>query len=207
MENGYKNTLAKYLPEGTVDIIFGWIIEHHIHLRISRGRITKMGDYRPPVKTGIHRISVNHNLNPYDFLITLVHEIAHLLVWEQFRNRVKPHGKEWKIQYRQLMDHFLGQGIFPPEVEAALRKYLLKSTAARVSDLELSRILQAYNSDVPGIQLEDLPDNAIFSIAGGRTFQKGEKLRKRFRCLNLENRKVYLISPLCSVVPLNAKDQ
>ncbi|HAD34265.1 MAG TPA: hypothetical protein DCF44_07170 [Chitinophagaceae bacterium] len=41
-------------------------------------------------------MSVNGNLNSYHFLITLLHEIAHMLVWEQFRNRVKPHGLEWK---------------------------------------------------------------------------------------------------------------
>jgi SprT protein len=166
-----------------------------------------MGDYRPPVSTAHHRISVNHNLNPYDFLITLVHEIAHLIVWKEYGNKVKPHGKEWKRQFRQLMEPFLGNDIFPPDLEGVLNKYLARLSATRISDTELSKKLQEYDTLKKGIYLEELPENALFSIPGGRTFRKLEKLRKRYRCMNLETRRTYLISPIFRVVPLDGTEQ
>ena len=99
----YKAILQKYIPGKSVELIYEWLREHKIHLKISKKRSSKLGDYRSPHKGKGHLITVNHDLNPYAFLITLVHEIAHMLVWERYRNRVRAHGPEWKDTYRKLM--------------------------------------------------------------------------------------------------------
>jgi hypothetical protein len=44
-------------------------------------RQTRHGDYRKGVN-GKHEITVNSNLNKYKFLITLIHEISHLVAFE-----------------------------------------------------------------------------------------------------------------------------
>jgi hypothetical protein len=194
----YKAILNKYLPEKSVELIYQWLREHNIHLKISKKRSSKLGDYRSPHKGKGHQITVNHDLNPYAFLITLVHEIAHLLVWERYRNRVRAHGPEWKDAYRELMLPFFDLEIFPDDVSDALQNYLGKSYASSGSDLQLSRVLQKYDTE-PGLTLEEIREGSIFRIQNGKTFKKGSLNRKRYRCTRIDNNKIYLVSALVKV--------
>jgi len=197
-----REILAQYLPEAAVDNLLNRIIEKKVHLKITRNRKTKLGDYRPPARYANHRISVNYDLNPYAFLITLVHELAHLVVYEQFENQVSPHGKEWKIAYREMMQEFLIPEIFPPELLKAVESSLYNAKASTFTDLELSRILKTYDKPNGQIVLESLPAETVFVTQGGKKFIKGEKLRKRYKCLNLQNRRLYLFQPLTPVIPV-----
>lgn len=197
-----KEILKKYLPEGSVNLIFEWIKDKQVHLKISKQRKTKLGDYRPPMQYPNHRISVNHNLNKYSFLITFVHEYAHLLVWENNKNLVNPHGEEWKMEYQRLMYNFLHKGIFPDDIENILSKSIVNSKAASTSDMQLSRILKKY--DAPGLTtLEELEENTFFVIEGGRKFKKGPKQRTRYKCQNLDNKRYYFVHALTPVVNLS----
>lgn len=199
MRKEYKDILARYLPEGSLDTVCDWIKTYRVHLRISKNRTTKLGDYRPPQQTGIHKISVNHNLNPYAFLITFTHELAHLIVWEKHKNLAKPHGKEWKKEFNTLIGNFIGKNIFPEDVERALSRHFVRTTASSSSDNNLSSVLMKYDKN-PQLLLKDLPDGSIFSIHNGKTFKKIEKLRKRYRCLCLDDKRMYFVNPL---VPVN----
>ena len=76
-----------------------------------------LGDYRNAVNGKNHRVTVNGNLNTYAFLITLLHELAHLLAYEQYGNRIFAHGKEWKSIYGKLLHDFLSRKIFPEDIE------------------------------------------------------------------------------------------
>jgi len=198
----YKEILDKYLPDKTSSIVSEWISTFGIYLRITGSRSTKLGDYYPPIRNNYHRITINHDLNKYAFLITFVHEMAHLIVWVQNKNRVKPHGKEWKLEFKQLMDPFFELEVFPSDIKNALMKYLRNAKASTVSDLELSRVLRNYDVNNTQILLENILCDAVFKLRNGRTFKKGEKLRKRYRCMCLNNKRIYLIDPLVEVIPV-----
>ncbi len=88
-----------------------------------------------------HRISVNGNLNVYSFLITLLHELAHLLTFEQHGNRVQSHGREWKNIYGQLLDQFLKNKKFPPDIEKELLQSLKNPAATSCAEDDLLRVL------------------------------------------------------------------
>ena len=195
-----KELLSKYLPAGSVDLVMDWIMENNVHLKITKKRNTKFGDYRPPnSKNPNHRVSINHNLNPYAFLITFVHEIAHLLVWKKHKNKVAPHGSEWKLVYRDLMSPILTQNIFPDDINNILIKSIVNSKASSSSDLKLSRILKKYDQGPTETHLEDLNENSYFQTLAGVIFIKGEKRRTRFLCTNTHNNKQYLFHPLTPV--------
>jgi hypothetical protein len=199
----YKATLKKYLPAESVDLVHDWLQKYKIHLKISRKRSSKLGDYRSPHNGKGHQITINYDLNKYAFLITLVHEIAHLVTWQAHKNRVKAHGKEWKDAYRELMVPFMEMDIFPEDIQAALRSYLQKSYASSGTDLELSRTLQKYDPH-PVITLESLVDGAIFQLSSGKRFKKGPLIRKRYRCLCLDNKRTYMVNPLIGVEQIDA---
>jgi hypothetical protein len=196
----YQETLSEYIPAPSVNSVFSRLDKHHVRLVINRSRATKLGDYRPPIKYKYHRISVNHDLNKYQFLITLIHELAHLETWMKHKNRVKPHGIEWKSEFKNLMDEYMDNDIFPEDVKKALKTYFTKS---RSSDTDLSRTLKKYNAESEETTLEELPENAVFAIYNGIVFQKQKRLRKRYRCKRLDNGKIYMVSPLMVVHPVD----
>ena len=194
-----KAILSEYLPEKSVEQVYQWIIQYKIHFKISRRRSTKLGDYRPPIRNANHRISINHDLNPYSFLITFVHELAHLTVFEKHNRNVLPHGKEWKQDYKSLMQMFLDKNIFPDDINTVLKKSILNSKASSTSDLALSRVLSQYDKTEDHSKLESLETGTIFQIQNGRRFQKGERIRTRYKCLSQQNKRHYLFHPLTPV--------
>ena len=194
--------LRKYIPHFAVDIIAIWIIELDIKLRITKERSTKLGDYMPPHNGLNHTITINHNLNEYSFFVTLIHEIAHLKTFNQYRNSVSPHGAEWKFSFKLLMNPFLTTENLPLDVLYALRKYMSNPAASSCSDLTLMRTLKLYDQKSetnPCILLEHLPRGTHFLYDGSRIFEKGDKLRKRFRCREISSGNIYLFSPLAEV--------
>ena len=181
-------------------VIAKWIDYFQCEFKISKSRATKQGDYRHPFRGAGHKISVNNNLNQYAFLVTTVHEFAHLLTWNDHKNKVKPHGEEWKHNFKRMMVPFLEGDIFPADVHHAITSYLMNPSASSCTDLKLSRALKMYDAPKDHSRLEELPHDTVFTIKDGRKFKKGEQLRKRFRCVCLDNGNVYLFSPLAEVM-------
>lgn len=197
--------LQDYLPPGTYEAVLGYLREHKVHLTIARERKSILGDYRHRTHHDNHRISVNGNLNPYSFLITLLHELAHLLTFEQFGNKVLSHGREWKTIYARMLAQFLQHKIFPQDIEAELILSLNNPAASTCAEDGLLRVLRKYDSKQTHHRLvEEISMDAYFRTSDGRIFKKQEKLRKRFRCIEVKTGKVYLFSPVYEVEWLNA---
>lgn len=191
--------LKKYLPNGSVELIARWIVEYDFKLKIKRERSTRLGDYRPPYQGLNHIITINHNLNKYAFLVTLVHEVAHLVTYNQFKNKVNPHGQEWKKNFQTLIQPFLNTDVFPLEIFSALRKYMQNPAAASCSDTDLLRALKLYDEPSDKLFLEYLPADTLFLFNGNRIFKKGERVRKRYKCVEVSSGLVYLFNPLAEV--------
>ncbi|MEQ1676561.1 MAG: SprT-like domain-containing protein [Chitinophagaceae bacterium] len=203
------NHLQQYLPPGTGAAVTAYLHQYKVHLTIARERKSILGDYRHRTHAANHRISVNGNLNPFSFLITLLHEIAHLLTFEQYGRRVQAHGREWKNIFGQLLQQFLSGGsgeshkIFPADVERELLLSLKNPAASSCAEDGLLRVLRKYDTNGSGFLLvEELPANSLFRIKDGRIFRKGEQLRKRFKCTEVKTGKVYLFSPVYETEPV-----
>ena len=192
--------LQDYLPTGTYDAVLSYLRQYKVHLTIARERKSILGDYRHSTHHANHRISVNGNLNPYSFLITLLHELAHLLTFEQYGNRILAHGHEWKMIYAKMLDQFIKHKIFPADIEAELMGSLQNPAASTCAEDGLLRILRKYDTKQSLHRLvEELALNTLFSTSDGRIFKKGEKLRKRYKCVEVKTGKVFLFSPVYEV--------
>lgn len=195
--------LKAYLPEGSFDLVMPLILQYKVQLTITRERQTKLGDYRHAHAQHNHRISVNGNLNRYAFLVTLLHELAHLLAFEQYGPRIAPHGRQWKTVYGLLLQEFLSHHIFPDDIAKELNASLHNPGASTCSEEGLQRVLRHYDARRPGIKLvEELEEGCRFVIKGGRMFERGEQLRKRIKCYELPERRTFLFNPLYEVKEL-----
>ncbi|MFN8292080.1 MAG: SprT-like domain-containing protein [Chitinophagaceae bacterium] len=193
--------LQHYLPPGTSPAVTTYLHRYQVHLTVARERKSILGDYRHRTGYQNHRISVNGNLNKYAFLITLLHELAHLLTFEQHGNRVMAHGREWKTVYGQLLQQFLEHKVFPPDIEKELLLTLQNPAASSCAEDGLLRVLRKYEEgEIPHHLVEELAPGSLFRLRDGRVFQKGEKLRKRFKCVEVKTGKLYLFSPVYEVV-------
>jgi hypothetical protein len=197
----YISVLKNYIPEEAAKIIALWIKDSGCKFKISKSRLSKFGDYRPPHRDKGHRISVNHDLNPYAFLITTVHEFAHLKTWNEHKHLVKPHGLTWKRNFKELMNVFFELQIFPEDIIEAVQIYLRNPKASSCTDIHLFRTLKRYDQAKESNHhtIETLPASSVFSLKNGRIFQKGEKLRKRYRCVEVKTGRVYLFNPIAEV--------
>jgi hypothetical protein len=193
--------LEHFLPQGAFELVEPYFKSHTIHLTLTHERKSVLGDYRHPVREAPHhRLSVNANLNPYSFLITLLHELAHMLTFIHFEHRAQPHGKEWKTQFRHMLIPFMGKRFFPPDVEKALFSYLHNPAASTCTDAQLYKALYRYDEHKPGFKLvDDLGQNQYFQTEDGEVYQKLEKLRTRTKCKNLGSGKVYLFQGIAEV--------
>lgn len=192
--------LAEYLPSGTFLPVANYLQQYKVHLTITRERKSILGDYRNAHDNRNHRISVNGNLNTYSFLITLLHELAHLLTFEKYGHRVQAHGREWKALFGQLLAQFLKTKVFPADIEKELLTTLHNPGASSCAEESLMRVLRRYDAKNEGQMLvEEIPRHGLFRMKDGRTFKKGERLRKRYRCEEVGTKKVYLFSPVFEV--------
>jgi len=197
------HALAAYLPENSFEQVAYYLQQYKVHLTLTRARQSVLGDYRNAVHGKNHRISINANLNKFSFLITLLHELAHLLAFEKFGNRILAHGKEWKSIYKNLLADFVNRKIFPADIEAALYESMQNPAASSCAEEGLLRVLRKYDTAKKDVQLlEELPKGVLFTTSDGRIFEKGERLRKRFRCTEKKTGLVYLFSPVYEVKPV-----
>lgn len=196
----HLNILAKHIPAEALSGVAEIIKEHSINLIITNARSTKLGDFRAPFKGAPARLSVNGDLNQYSFLITLVHEMAHWMVWEKqtnFRN-IKPHGKEWKEIYKDLIQQFLKETIFPEPLLSILKKHMLNPKASSTSDIHLMRELKKYDGKEIKTVLSDLAIGSNFQFRGNK-FEILKKNRTRFLCREKKSKRKFLIHALVEI--------
>lgn len=198
--------IKRYIPGKAAQVVLDYLHQHKVHLTVTKDRKSVLGDYRHATSYDNHRISVNGTLNKYSFLITLIHELAHLITFTQYKNRVDPHGKEWKKIYGELLKDFLIPDIFPNDILQYLKNSLHDLPASSCSDESLMRALRKYDVNGAGlVMVEQLDEGKLFDAGKGKLFRKGKKLRKRFQCEELATGRMYLFSPIYEVKAYEGK--
>ena len=188
-------SLESYLPNNTYELINQWLAKYNCELKISRPRKTKFGDYR--FIENRHHISINNDLNKYSFLITLTHEIAHMFVFEKYKNTVLPHGEELKITFQKLMLNFIP--IFPNDIQKAISHHLKNPKASTASDSKLFSILTNYDSK-KHLRISEIKDQTKFYTLDGIEFERMYKVRSRIKCKKIINDRIYLFNSNCKIV-------
>jgi SprT protein len=193
------DNFQSYIPEKAIPVVQFLIEQHHFTLKIVNQRQTKHGDFRK-LPNGMFQITVNNNLNKYQFLLTLIHEIAHHVTYQKF-GIVQPHGKEWKTVFQHLMLPLLQPEIYPNHILPILANYLKSPKASTDTDVNLSLALKEYSKESGKSYIFELSIGSMF-LFKNKTYKRGAKRRTRIECLNLHNKRVYLFNQNVEVEPI-----
>ncbi len=194
-DSKFLEAFKKHVPENSAQYCWQLWKESPFNFYISKTRQTKLGDFRYRRDRKIQTITINHDLNPYQFLITYVHEVAHYRAFEKYGLKIKPHGMEWKFVFRNLIAPILTESVFPKDILIPLKKHMSNPKASSGADLFLSKAIKHYDvykeKDVS--LLADISPGEVFELKG-RKFQKELTRRTRVLCQEVNTGKKYLIS-------------
>jgi SprT protein len=193
--------IKNYVPIASFDQLSEYLSQWQVNLIITRKRHTKHGDFRALPKGG-HQITVDEMPNPYRFLITTLHEIAHLVAFKDFGPRIKPHGKEWKQVFKKIMLPFLVPEIFPDELLRVLQLHFRNPKASSDTDTQLAVVLNKFDPANEKNYIFELESGSVFEIHNGRRFIRGKKRTKRYECREVEGKRLYLFSPHAQVIKI-----
>ncbi|MDD3458768.1 MAG: SprT-like domain-containing protein [Weeksellaceae bacterium] len=182
--------LKKHLPEDSITYLYEWLKDSSVVIQLRANRKTKLGDYIYEPKNRLHKISINSSLKPEAFFFVLTHEIAHLIARKTYSRNIKPHGKEWKAVFRDLL--LESAEIYNEEVRPLIRNHAYRPKASMAADVALNKALFV-NEEHIGNLLEGLPEGQRFRL-GKRIFLKGKQRKIRYICRELKNNRSYLIS-------------
>lgn len=193
-----KTLLLDFVPSPSIHLLVNLLDADNLSVKIKNERKTRHGDYRQ-LPNGKHQITVNSNLNPYRFLITLVHEVAHFEAYKTHGKTIKPHGKEWKQTFQHLMLPFLSPNIYPIEMLAPLAHYLKNPKASTDTDVKLSLALKENTAESGKSFIFELELNSVF-VFKNKLYRKGNKRKTRYECLQLETNRSYLFNQNAEVI-------
>ncbi|WP_370089738.1 SprT-like domain-containing protein [Ekhidna sp.] len=199
-----EEVFSRFVPQASVSYCVKLYERFGFEFKIKKARQTKLGDYRYNPKTDRHTITVNNDLNPFAFLVTYLHEVAHLLAFKQYGRRIQPHGKEWKQCFKEVSEPMLHPEIFHQSVLAALKKYFKNPKASSCSDPVLYQILKQFDAENGKLLLKEIQVGRSF-VFNKKTFVKLEKKRTRSVCQEVVTHKKYLISELAEVFLLDSE--
>lgn len=187
--------LEKYLPQDALLHLKQWFADYVIHIHITRGRHSKLGDYRP-LPDGTHKITVNSTLPPCLFFFVLTHELAHLIAFKKYGRRILPHGPEWKATFRDMLMQSLD--IYEPAIKPAIVQYARAPKANFMSSPDLVRYYESKSPETDEVFVETLVPGDCFSYRG-KTFLLKEKLKINYLCQETGSRRNYTFKPLAKV--------
>lgn len=195
----FSKILTRYLPIDFVPDVVRLLVEYPVVFKIVKPRKTKLGDFRAKNSSGKMQITINADLNPYNFLITTLHEFAHLQTYMKHKHLVAPHGPEWQNHFKALLLPIIESGNLPKEIESVLKKSIVNLKASSCTDYDLNRVMMKFDTkDDSLVLLEELDFNSAFEI-NGKQFIKGELRRTRFLCEEKPTGKKYLVNHLAKV--------
>lgn len=187
------HTLQTHVPPEAVDYCCDLWKASPFELKLTKSRQTKVGDFTSRRTKAHPRITLNHDLNPYLFLMTYVHEVAHLRVYLELGARVDPHGEEWKTTFTELMLPLLWENVFPEEILHELRRHMINPKASSFADTKLTMTFRKFDKNAGQFAvLSELPEGSIFELQG-RYFRKGKLRRTRVLCRELKSKRDYLV--------------
>ncbi|AKK72553.1 SprT-like domain-containing protein [Chryseobacterium gallinarum] len=188
-------SLEKYLPQNTLQYLRVWFSDYYIHIKVTRNRNSKLGDYRK-LPDNSHEITVNSTLTPQLFFFVLTHELAHLIAFERYGRRISPHGNEWKVTFRNMLLESLE--VYDEDLKPIIVKFSKSPKANFMASPDLVRYFHTEKQDDSLLFIEELEKGEFFIYRNEKYLLEG-LVKKNYLCKNLATGRKYSFKPLARV--------
>lgn len=192
------SNLEKYLPQNTLPFLRVWFGDYFIHIKITRDRKSKLGDYRKK-RDLTHEITVNSTLPPQLFFFVLTHELAHLIAFENFGRKIAPHGKEWKQTFAAMLHESLH--VYNEDLNPIITKFAKSPKANFMASPDLVRYFFQGQSGLSSFFVEDIAIGTKFEYRK-EIYVLEEKMKKNYLCTHLSTGRKYKFSPMAAVTKI-----
>lgn len=197
------SVLEKFLPENALPYLRIWFGSYPCHLKITKNRNSKLGDYRKlPDKS--HQITVNGTLEPQLFFFVLTHELAHLIAFEKYGRRILPHGAEWKQTFREMLLESLT--VYADDLRPIIQKFSKSPKANFMASPDLVKYFHVPKEDDEQTFIENLKKGELFEYKK-EIFVIEETTKKRYLCKNIKSSRKYYFRNLAQVKKLKSEDE
>lgn len=188
-------SLEKYLPHNTLQYLKVWFSDYYIHIKITRNRNSKLGDYRK-LPDNSHEITINSTLAPELFFFVLTHELAHLIAFEKYGKRISPHGSEWKETFRQMLLQSIE--VYEENLRPIIIKFSRSPKANFMASPDLVKYFHIEKQDDALVFIEELQKGDFFIYRNEKYLLEG-LIKKNYLCKNLATGRKYSFKPLARV--------
>jgi len=188
-------SLEKYLPQNTLLYLRKWFSDYSIHIKVTRNRNSKLGDYRK-LRDNSHEISINSTLAPQLFFFVLTHELAHLIAFEKFGRRIAPHGNEWKHTFREMLLESVD--VYDEDLKPIITKFSRSPKANFMASPDLVKYFHIENQNDDEVFIEKLSKGENFIYREQKYLLEG-LIKKNYLCVNLATGRKYSFKPLARV--------
>lgn len=188
-------SLEKYLPQNTLQYLKMWFSDYYIHIKITRNRNSKLGDYRK-LPDHSHEITINSTLTPQLFFFVLTHELAHLIAFEKYGRRISPHGNEWKETFRNMLLESLE--VYDEALKDIIVKFSKSPKANFMASPDLVKYFHIETQDDTLQFIEELQKGDFFIYRNEKYLLEG-LIKKNYLCKNLATGRKYSFKPLARI--------
>ncbi|MCU0339663.1 MAG: sprT domain-containing protein [Spirosomaceae bacterium] len=194
-----QHILQRHVPVAAFGYCQSLWDKYQFDFVVTRPRRSKFGDFRaqPPLR---EKITVNGNLNPYNFLITYLHEIAHLEVYRGYKRKQPAHGAAWKKHFQQLLVPVMNESTFPATVLQPLLNYARDPKYSTAADAALMTALRAFdpafvsnNPQSDLVEVSALAEGDVFKL-NQKVFVRGTLRRTRVVCTEKRTQRLYTVA-------------
>ncbi|SMP04172.1 SprT-like domain-containing protein [Chryseobacterium profundimaris] len=189
------HSLEKYLPQNTLHYLKIWFADYYIHIKVTRNRNSKLGDYRK-LPDNSHEITINSTLVPELFFFVLTHELAHLIAFEKYGRRISPHGNEWKETFRQMLLQSID--VYDENLKPIIVKFSQSPKANFMASPDLVKYFYIEKQDDALVFIEKLQKGDFFIYRNEKYLLEG-LIKKNYLCKNLATGRKYSFKPLARV--------
>jgi SprT protein len=189
------HSLEKYLPPNTLHYLKIWFADYYIHIKVTRNRNSKLGDYRK-LPNHSHEITINSTLVPQLFFFVLTHELAHLIAFEKYGRKISPHGNEWKETFRHMLLQSIS--VYEEDLRPVIIQFSKSPKANFMASPDLVKYFHIEKQEDSLTFIEELEKGDFFMYRNEKYLLEG-LIKKNYLCKNLATGRKYSFKPLARV--------
>ncbi len=197
-----QKDISSFIPERASEKVFSFVRPYNVLIEVKSMR-SSLGKFQYGSNGGPHKIRIKQGISKELFLLVLLHEIAHLKAYIENGRAIKPHGKEWKNIFSDLLKEVIPLGVFPEKVMLGINEFMKNPGASMVNSKMFYNCFDDFSSYVP---IREMSVYDYFVLKERYYYQILKTERDYILCYDLQNMRKVRLRKSAHVSSVSADD-